>query len=154
MASFSFGFQGEDIDEDSDNLGPAAQATLTHQAIDQPSEVVTDVPQTHTLREILDLMPAHVAFELIPEMERAHGLRLLRRPLWDVRIQMMQEDQLNGVAPDGLEQGRSLGLGDEDVLRGVYEGGLKSWESSYDLASILQEDLETLLDKYTHFIEV
>ncbi|EDN96768.1 hypothetical protein SS1G_01694 [Sclerotinia sclerotiorum 1980 UF-70] len=52
-----------------------------------------------------------------------------RRELWDVRTQLMAEDEGNG---EGL-----LGLGNDDVKTGVYEGGFKSWESSVDLVKVL-----------------
>lgn len=61
-------------------------------------------------------------------------MKIPRRELWDVKVQIMAEDDGQG----GLE-----GLGEHDVKTGVYEGGFKSWESSVDLVKVLasSEDL-------------
>jgi hypothetical protein len=46
-------------------------------------------------------------------------------------MQLMAEDKLNGV---GSERSILVGLGEVDIRTSLYEGGLKSWECSVDLA--------------------
>jgi len=41
----------------------------------------------------------------------------------------MAEDEGEGV----------VGMGNDDVKTGVYEGGFKSWESSIDLVTVINE---------------
>jgi protein-histidine N-methyltransferase len=64
------------------------------------------------------------------------ALRLPRRELWDVRVQLMAEDD----GKEGVE-----GLGEHDVKTGVYEGGFKSWESSVDLVKVLAAEKSAAL---------
>lgn len=57
-------------------------------------------------------------------------LHLPRRELYDIRVQLMAED----------EAGNDETLNDidkSDIRTGVYEGGFKTWECSLDLASLL-----------------
>ncbi|TAQ83031.1 hypothetical protein B7494_g8645 [Chlorociboria aeruginascens] len=63
------------------------------------------------------------------KLDNGEELRIPRRELWDVRMQLMAEDE----NPGNKGSGASVGLGDRDVKTGVYEGGFKSWESSGDL---------------------
>ncbi|RPB02299.1 hypothetical protein L873DRAFT_1802238 [Choiromyces venosus 120613-1] len=53
-----------------------------------------------------------------------------RRELYDVRMQLMDEDELNR---DRSDRSMIVGLGREDIRTSLYEGGLKSWECSVDL---------------------
>ncbi|KAG5919694.1 hypothetical protein E4U53_003967 [Claviceps sorghi] len=62
-------------------------------------------------------------------LDDGRSLRIPRRALWDVRLQLMAE-----AAPD--DDPDDL-LGAHDVKTGVYEGGFKSWESSADLVAVL-----------------
>lgn len=69
-------------------------------------------------------------------------LALPRRELWDVRVQLMAEDDDVLSGEDRVDDG---GLGKHDVKTGIYEGGFKSWESSIDLVRVLaaQDELTT-----------
>jgi len=58
------------------------------------------------------------------------AMSIPRRELYDVRMQLMDEDELSGSGP---ERGMMVGLGEEDIKTSLYEGGLKSWECSVDL---------------------
>ena len=66
---------------------------------------------------------------------------LLRRDLFDARFQVLSQDEedgaeAEGVAGKGKEKQRFV---DEntDLVKGVYEGGLKTWECSLDLVDCL-----------------
>jgi hypothetical protein len=70
-----------------------------------------------SLEDILSQLPDTLAYSLLAGLPR--------RELWHVKMQIMQEDK------------DEYFLGDSDVIRGSYEGGLKTWECSVDLAEYL-----------------
>ena len=77
--------------------------------------------------------------------------KLPRRELFDIRMQLMAEDE--NVSADSL-----IGLDNADIKTNVYEGGYKSWECSLDLAGVLldrgpRKDLDDLC-RVNHVIEV
>jgi hypothetical protein len=78
-----------------------------------------DVSEIHSipLEDVLAQLPDTLAYSLL------NGLP--RRELWHVKMQIMQQDQDTFL------------LGDSDVIKGSYEGGLKTWECSVDLAQYL-----------------
>ncbi|KAL7268577.1 hypothetical protein RUND412_008800, partial [Rhizina undulata] len=63
------------------------------------------------------------------------GINIPRRELYDIRMQLMAEDDLSNA--EGSAGGKIL-MGDEDVKTSLYEGGLKSWECSLDLVRYLE----------------
>ncbi|OAA79936.1 hypothetical protein LEL_03422 [Akanthomyces lecanii RCEF 1005] len=80
-------------------------------------------------------MPSKIAYSLLDvTLDDASVVRLPRRELWDVRVQLMAEEEENAEHAVGAD---SSGLGTHDVKTGVYEGGFKSWESSVDLVKVL-----------------
>jgi protein-histidine N-methyltransferase len=66
---------------------------------------------------------------LTVNLDDGSEVKIPRRELWDVGVQLMAEDEGNG---EGM-----MGLGKDDVKTGVYEGGFKSWESSVDVVRVL-----------------
>lgn len=80
-----------------------------------------------------------------------HSARLLRRDLFDARFQLANRDDdsddegssfgnmipRNLSPPKGILGGLGAANGDSsgsaDLVKGVYEGGLKTWEASLDL---------------------
>lgn len=68
------------------------------------------------------------------DLDDGSRMQIPRRELWDVRVQIMAEDDQDP------ENAGAEGLGDHDVKTGVYEGGFKSWESSVDLVKVLAAD--------------
>jgi hypothetical protein len=69
------------------------------------------------LQSVLDQLPDTLAYSLLGSLPR--------RELWHAKMQIMQGDQNTYL------------LGDSDVIKGSYEGGLKTWECSIDLADYL-----------------
>jgi protein-histidine N-methyltransferase len=65
------------------------------------------------------------------KLDDGSEFKIPRRELWDVRMQLMAEDE-GGSGAEGM-----VGLGKDDVKTGVYEGGFKSWESSVDVVRVL-----------------
>jgi protein-histidine N-methyltransferase len=68
---------------------------------------------------------------------------LARRDLFDARFQLISEDARDGVAKKEQDEVkdriRALEFLDapSDLVPGVYEGGLKTWECSLDLVDYL-----------------
>ncbi|TGO22520.1 hypothetical protein BPAE_0164g00070 [Botrytis paeoniae] len=140
MSGFSFSFAGDDIEIDStqDALPSVSnQVAETGTLAPRKSSGAFPVagqpllpPTYHTLEEFLKTLPSQIAYStLVVKLDDGKEIGIPRRELWDVRAQLMAEDEGNG---EGL-----LGLGNDDVKTGVYEGGFKSWESSVDLVKVL-----------------
>ncbi|TEY81835.1 hypothetical protein BOTCAL_0031g00270 [Botryotinia calthae] len=136
----NFSFAGDDIEIDStqDALPSVSnQAAETGTLAPRKSSGAFPVagqpllpPTYHTLEEFLKTLPSQIAYStLVVKLDDGKEIGIPRRELWDVRAQLMAEDEGSG---EGL-----LGLGNDDVKTGVYEGGFKSWESSVDLVKVL-----------------
>ncbi|KAI3323588.1 hypothetical protein HD806DRAFT_497271 [Xylariaceae sp. AK1471] len=132
---FSFSFSGEDIEGD-DQID--TQSARHHHPISQLSTSTSAFPvagkpllpaTSHNVKEMLSKLPSKVAFSLLDvDLDDQGSIQLPRRELWDVRVQLMAEEDAGETEP---------GLGNHDVKTGVYEGGFKSWESSVDLVKVL-----------------
>ena len=144
--SFSFSFSGDDIDLPPDAppppppapaAAPGAKPSSTSSAF--PVAGKPQLPPTHhPLPQLLARLPSKIAYGTLDvSLDGGEGgggvVRIPRRELWDVRVQLMaeadDEDDDDAQGPEGL--------GKEDVKTGVYEGGFKSWESSVDLVKSL-----------------
>lgn len=78
-----------------------------------------------------ELLPEKLSFSPIEVPFGSSFLRLARRDLFDVRFQLLNdEESAQGVADTHT-----------DLIPGVYEGGLKTWECSLDLVATLAERL-------------
>jgi protein-histidine N-methyltransferase len=78
-------------------------------------------------------------------------VRLARRELFDVRLQLMAEDDESNPNP-------LAGLDDSDLQTNVYEGGYKTWECSIDLVRYLldrgpRKDLDDMT-RVDHVVEM
>lgn len=134
--SFSFSFSGDDIEEAEGSVAlpkvvSEQRETAPSQASAFPVEGKPQLPPVrHDLDELLGLLPSKVAYDLLEvKLDDGRIVSLPRRELWDVRVQLMAEDDGSGATMEGL--------GNHDVKTGVYEGGFKSWESSVDLVKVL-----------------
>jgi protein-histidine N-methyltransferase len=90
----------------------------------EDSTVETSEVKIILLESVLEQLPDTLAYSLL------RGLP--RRELWHAKMQIMQSDEDTYL------------LGDSDVIKGSYEGGLKTWECSIDLAEYLSR--QTYLD--------
>lgn len=161
--AFSFDFAGDDIEVDQTCEQPVREATkLSSAAGAFPVAGKPQLPPAQlSLSTLVAQLPSKIAFSYLDIHfdDRQEPMRIPRRELWDVRVQLMAEDDGRG----GLE-----GLGEHDVKTGVYEGGFKSWESSVDLVKTLastrdswsgrpQDSLriiEVILCLYNHYIHL
>ncbi|KAF2968750.1 hypothetical protein GQX73_g4814 [Xylaria multiplex] len=132
-SQFSFSFSGEDIEVDNQtdtksDSHVGAQPLASTGAFPVAGKPL--LPATrHDVKEMLSKLPSKIAFSLLDvDLDGRGGIQLPRRELWDVRVQLMAEEDEGESEP---------GLGNHDVKTGVYEGGFKSWESSVDLVKAL-----------------
>ncbi|PSR97542.1 hypothetical protein BD289DRAFT_458936 [Coniella lustricola] len=137
--SFSFSFSGDDIEAETasppHNSLPTAVASPPSSAASAfPVQGKPQLPPVHhDLNELLATLPSKIAYSILDvDLDGSSTVQIPRRELWDVRVQLMAED-------DGHSQGEEIesGLGSHDVKTGIYEGGFKSWESSVDLVKVL-----------------
>lgn len=148
--AFSFGFAGDDIDIDPSTAPtPVAPKPSSAPAFPVPGKPQLP-PTSHDLSALLATLPSKIAYDYLDvELDDGTSLKIPRRELWDVRVQLMAEDDGEGCGGDATE-----GLGTHDVKTGVYEGGFKSWESSVDLVKTLAADAELFAQEQTHPLRV
>ncbi|KAI4661801.1 uncharacterized protein J4E78_004591 [Alternaria triticimaculans] len=146
--AFSFGFSGDDIEEDPNDVQEQGQQqTTTDSSVPPPIAA-----KTHDLDELLASLPDKLSYSTINiTSPKGFTTRLPRRELFDVRLQLMAED-------DGSSQTPLTGLDDSDLRQNVYEGGYKTWECSLDLVRYLldrgpRKDLDDLM-RVGHVIEM
>ncbi|KAK5987694.1 Mitotic exit network interactor 1 [Cladobotryum mycophilum] len=143
--SFSFGFSGDDIERDENDVALDNEPGSTSSGPPQqqsafPVPGKPQLPATqHHLSDLISSLPSKIAYGLLDvnldeDGSRWPSMQLPRRELWDVRVQLMAEDDEVTGNDNLVDDG---GLGKHDVKTGIYEGGFKSWESSVDLVKIL-----------------
>lgn len=82
---------------------------------------------------MLRALPSKLVYStLVIKLDDGTSVQIPRRELWDVRVQLMAEEDDEGLG----------NLGKDDVKTGVYEGGFKSWESSVDVVKVLHQRRE------------
>lgn len=153
---FKFNF---DIDDPQDNglgpiLGPDTHSLQIHRTIaaeHSSSEVslgdlvnfsllacchllqplMTAAPQLSSLPHTISFSPLNVS------LPSGQNVALSRRDLFDARFQLISDDDAGtsgtGTSPSEVE----FVDAPSDLVPGVYEGGLKTWECSLDLVTCL-----------------
>ena len=102
-------------------------------------------PQSHDLESMLKLLPSSISYSTLTfKLDDGSTISIPRRELWDVRAQLMAEEDDEGLG----------NLGKDDVRTGVYEGGFKSWESSLDVVKVLHSGRRDLLKLPTKILEL
>lgn len=168
--SFSFGFSAEDLNGDgfvhqktgtSIDLGSNNNANLQSiNPLDSPALLESDViqPVLENFESVLkSLKDVRISFEeiMVPQLNSPNNTQipLYRRELFDIKHQLMSEDGETNIANTELDI-----LMNEDLRKNVYEGGLKSWECSIDLVSLLSEKFqltkELNFEQYNCMIEL
>lgn len=128
---FSFGF-------DVDDAGDVAQTASSddEQPVTVDSAVVDEVPaQEVDLDELFAALPARISYSpLLVRRNDGTQLYIARRDLFDARYQLMAGESDDVDAPD-----IQFLDAPSDLVRGVYEGGLKTWECASDLVQYISE---------------
>ncbi|KAJ4394218.1 hypothetical protein N0V93_003435 [Gnomoniopsis smithogilvyi] len=133
--TFSFSFSGDDIEDDKGVASQSSPGPLPAASAFPVQGKPLLPPIHHDLNQMLAALPSKIAYSLLDvDLDGDASIQIPRRELWDVRVQLMAEDDGPGPAEgDELEPG----LGSHDVKTGIYEGGFKSWESSVDMVKVL-----------------
>ncbi|WVF66910.1 hypothetical protein IAT40_001653 [Kwoniella sp. CBS 6097] len=156
---FKFDFQLEEEDEEvqipslatagPSNTKPAGSTSTGEQ---QP---LTDAERCHhvSLDELLRSLPEEISYS--PLYHSSLHTPLLRRDVFDARFQLYNRSELNPAeaqapAPEstlddagnntstkGNAEGEEYVDAQTDLIPGLYEGGLKSWEGGVDLVEVL-----------------
>ncbi|KAI9831390.1 MAG: hypothetical protein M1826_003563 [Phylliscum demangeonii] len=102
-----------------------------------------DAPKAFKLQDMVRLLPSRLSYSTIGIPLVDGGAACIpRRDLFDIRMQLMAEDP----KPESEQTGQGLVasmLGNNDIQKQMYEGGLKSWECSLDLVACLENDIDT-----------
>ncbi|KAI0062656.1 hypothetical protein BV25DRAFT_1943026 [Artomyces pyxidatus] len=134
--SFKFDFDlADDLDEDFDAI-PASTLQPVRKA--QPEADISEARLAPSkeipLSELLATLPEAISYSplAIPLSSGRQSITLARRDLFDARYQLIaQEGDANADTLEFLDA-------PSDLVPGVYEGGLKTWECSVDLADYLE----------------
>ncbi|EXJ86968.1 hypothetical protein A1O3_03922 [Capronia epimyces CBS 606.96] len=166
--SFSFGFSGDDIDDeggihDQDTLvGDISKYSI---ADANHEESHTIEPRRHSLTELLASLPSQISYNTLtipaptpptaladseyehaPSSTSIHtqsdSIQVMRRSLFDIRAQLMAE--ADPETHDDEADTMLAGLENGDLTSGIYEGGFKTWECALDLASLVGTQLVDL----------
>lgn len=150
--SFSFNFGGDAYSDDEDEDEAARLATLSLEpTVAEHSKEEAAPAQAHDLERLLRSLPLSLAYSTIA---LSGDVSIPRRELWDIKHQLMSGTDAVGSRPtdspthtetsegDGKERALTdeevmAFMGADDVIKGVYEGGFKTWECSLDLATFL-----------------
>ncbi|KAK2738625.1 hypothetical protein FQN57_006943 [Myotisia sp. PD_48] len=138
MASFSFGFQGQDIDDDDESLD---QVEDQLKAESEQGKIELQRAKSLDLESMLSNLPSQIAYNMLsltdptPTTTTTTQKRILipRRELFDIRAQLMAEEDMTLNVNEDLISGLERG----DLTPSVYEGGFKTWECATDLAYLL-----------------
>ncbi|KAF2170138.1 hypothetical protein M409DRAFT_51895 [Zasmidium cellare ATCC 36951] len=123
--AFQFGF-ANDANSDDEDPAPASGIQASNGAAGGAN---TRVKQ-HKLEYLLATLPERISYSTVKvESPLGRVVHIPRRELFDVRVQLLQEDTTNDQVIDQIDK--------SDIKAGVYEGGFKTWECSIDLASLL-----------------
>ncbi|KAF1985587.1 hypothetical protein K402DRAFT_421875 [Aulographum hederae CBS 113979] len=142
-APFTFGF-GDEEDEEMGGDGAAVSRIVGG---DAPAVRA----QSHKLDDLLSSLPSKISFSSTTlESPKGRTFTLFRRELFDIRMQLMAEEDTDSSALPGLDS--------SDIKTNIYEGGFKSWECSLDLARLLldrgpRKDLDDLC-RVDHVVEL
>ncbi|KAL8730256.1 MAG: hypothetical protein Q9181_004723 [Wetmoreana brouardii] len=147
---FRFGFEGEDLDDDTIDEDDGEQEGNVSSAAEP--HLPTTSPRLHGLDGLLSTLPSTISYNTL-HLRGANDVpvaSIARRELFDIRAQLMAED-------GNPEESSTVGLSTDDILPNIYEGGLKTWEGSVDLANYLKahkEDLTQFLSSQCTIIEL
>lgn len=85
-------------------------------------------------------LPSQLSYRTLEiSLQDDSKIKIPRRELFDVRIQLMAEDD-EPEAPARANSTAGPMLGQDDIKTSIYEGGLKSWECALDLVTLLASE--------------
>ncbi|OWB79608.1 hypothetical protein B5S32_g3837 [[Candida] boidinii] len=172
--SFKFGFNDDsDIElEDTIEESPVESSSTDNNKYDlsilnsSNNQFKLD-SKLESIEEIINSMRGErLTYECINNDDEINNLldlnnfKLYKRELFDIKQQLMTEDNDlmgndNTKNNDDSNDEFKILIGDieEDLRKGIYEGGLKSWECSNDLIKYINNTIKDI-DKYNNIIDL
>ncbi|CAG8508617.1 hypothetical protein RhiirA5_345317 [Rhizophagus irregularis] len=142
--SFRFNFSSEEL-EPTENESTVQNPVDKYDSLNslfQSDKQPFIPPSELVLNNLIDILPSTLIAERI-FFSTCEQSVLYKRHLSDVKFQLAQEDNL--LETNYNEGTRILELtADSDIVQGVYEGGLKTWECSHDLVEFLSKNIINL----------
>ena len=146
----SFGFQFDDSELDDEYLSssfnpPIPPSNTSAPSAAQASTSTACAPfQSHSIQDMLQNLPSRISYSsidvVLPDKAgrgRDRVQRLLRRDLFDARFQMLLDEEDDETSPSNGSSANGHVDAQSDLIPGVYEGGLKTWECALDLVETL-----------------
>ncbi|VEU19793.1 DEKNAAC100813 [Brettanomyces naardenensis] len=128
---FSFGFTQDQLDSS------VPEKEVQNIDVSNPLDSV-EVTQQPRVINLADMLSSSVGTRITYDTVKLVSQQTIyRRELFDVKQQLMTEDDFKEGKQNDLFE-ILIGDTEEDLKNGVYEGGLKSWECSYDLIGKLE----------------
>ncbi|KAL7780285.1 hypothetical protein CFE70_010307 [Pyrenophora teres f. teres 0-1] len=152
-----FGFSGDDIEEDPNDAQQEQSQTQRNQDANADTLAPPIPAKAHDLDALLSSLPEKISYSTLNiTSPKGFTAKLPRRELFDVRVQIMAEDDDDEEAGVGKEA--LAGLDTTDLRPNIYEGGYKTWECSLDLVRYLldrgpRKDLDDLV-RVDHVVEM
>lgn len=144
---FKFNF---DLNED--DLGETVPRNIESSADSQDSAVKADSTLKPfvelSLDNLLDTLPSLLSYSpLSIPLSNGETVYLPRRDLFDARFQLISQGTPDGESEpmDSTSNDLEYLEAPSDLVPGIYEGGLKTWECSVDLAASLS-DIDPVLE--------
>ncbi|CAI5756912.1 unnamed protein product [Candida verbasci] len=142
--SFSFGFTNQDLDNDEIDISNESNITNPKEipnALSSFKVSQQNLPVQHSLSSILStLKNVRISFD---NYTTPGGNIIYRRELFDVKHQIMSEDENNNILINDL----LIHENHSDLKSNIYEGGFKSWECAYDTVDELSKLGQDLFSK-------
>ncbi|KAI5477200.1 calcium-transporting ATPase [Pseudohyphozyma bogoriensis] len=138
----------EDVEPDEELDAELALSTSSLRLATPPPEEASTSAIPHAevpLSELLDTLPPLISYTPLSvpltTSDAPRQVTILRRDLFDARFQVIAQDSEadelgEGEAGKGKEKEQFVDE-DSDLVKNVYEGGLKTWECSLDLVDCL-----------------
>ncbi|KAF8430878.1 hypothetical protein L210DRAFT_3623553 [Boletus edulis BED1] len=141
-----------DLDDGVDEACASVQDAHEHRVDTASPPQQTDEPFSEIDPDsLLKALPTQISYSFlsIPSSDdHSPDPKIARRDLFDARFQLISEGTTDDSDPAGQVAGSNPGVtsalefidNPSDLVPFVYEGGLKTWECSIDLASCLKRD--------------
>lgn len=144
--SFSFNFAtselNEEVNEHKEVVGKIEEEEKSLKD-GKSSDSKKGQTKEHSLESLMKSLPSKLSYTRIkvPIPHSDRSFLVYRRDLFDARFQMLHEDDDEeeevGQSTSNKEWKAVMAGAATDLIPGVYEGGLKTWECSLDLAGVL-----------------
>ncbi|KAM0792403.1 hypothetical protein ACM66B_005082 [Microbotryomycetes sp. NB124-2] len=143
MFSFSFDIDESELDQDLAQ-STASLRDLNIAADTNKASTSSAIPHAVlNLDELIAILPPSISYSPVTIRTSGKDITLLRRDLFDARFQvisLVEQQPADSVSEGHKGKAKETFVDkDTDLVKGVYEGGLKTWECSLDLVRVAGE---------------